>query len=499
MNTYLNALKSSTNYTMTENGAVTHKSTLSKLYDMFALGGAYRSRTDADCVLLFKNAYDENPLYALKCLFYLRNIRGGQGERRFFRVCLKWLANAHTDVVVANMLNVPLFGRWDDLYCLYGTKAWNEAVNQMKKQLVLDLESKTPSLLGKWMKSENASSPETKKLASATRQALGVTSRQYRKMLSELRKKINIVERLMSQNEWDKIEFDKLPSQAGIRYKNAFARHDVTRARYEAFAKDENTKVNAGALAPYEVVEKALDVMGRYSWGRNKVALDDTNRLMVNKYWDNLTDYFADANLNALCMIDTSGSMWGTPINVAISLGLYCAEHCNGPFANYYLSFASRPQLIETSGVDFCDKVHRIFKTNLVDNTNIEAAFDLLLDSAVSNHVPQEELPQNLIVISDMEFDHCQTSRRYTGINGAETLMECIAEKWKAAGYRVPKLVFWNVDARQDNIPMKDGKNVTFVSGFSASTFKQVITGKTGMDLMMDTLNDSMYDSVVLA
>jgi hypothetical protein len=217
---------------------------------------------------------------------------------------------------------------------------------------------------------------------------------------------------------------------------------------------------------------------------------------MINKYWDNLTDYFNGSNLNALVMCDTSGSMEGTPINVATSLALYTAEKAGGPFANHYISFSSRPQLIECEGVDFCDKVDRIVRTNLCENTNIEAAFDMLLNTAIRNRLSQDELPDTIIVISDMEFDSATWQYRSCsgrGAEGAETLMEGIARKWRANGYKVPHLIYWNVNARQNNIPMLGVGRVSFVSGFSPSIFQSIVTGKTGYDLMLETLEKDRY------
>ena len=496
MNTLLNGLKNQSNFTHTENGALTHKSTKSMLLDMFAMGAAYRTRTESDVILLFKNAYEENPEYALKCLFYIRDIRGGQGERRFFRTCYHWLAMTHPEAAQRNMQYIPEFGRWDDLYCLLGTSLEQDMFALLKKQFVLDLSCQTPSLLAKWLPSCNASSKATIAKGNKTREAFGLTQKEYRKALSVLRKRINVLERLMSANEWDKIEFDKIPSKAGLIYKNAFARRDIIKAKYEKFAKDENTKVNAGTLYPYEVVEKACNIFS-YRYGR---SFDSTDRAMVNKYWANLKDYFNGASLNALCMVDTSGSMHGTPINVAISLGLYCAERAGGPFANHYISFASRPQLIKCEGADFVDKVERIYRTNLVDNTNIEAAFDMLLDTAKRTHCSQDDMPQNILVISDMEFDSATSSgwslvhnsSSWTKDN-AETLMEGIARKWAAAGYKMPHLIYWNVQARQNNIPMLGNGRISYVSGFSPSIFQTIMTGKTGYDLMMEVLNKERY------
>ena len=504
-NKFMTGLSNATNYTYTENGALTHRSTQSSLLDLFAMGAAYRSRSEADVINLFKNAYEENPVYALKCLFYIRDVRGGQGERRFFRTAMKWLANNHTDAASRNIKNIPEFGRWDDLYVFVGTPLEKEVFAFIKKQLVLDVQSKTPSLLAKWLKSENASSKDSKMLGNITRKYLGMSHKEYRKVLSALRTKINVLEKLMSERRWDEIEFDKIPSKAGLIYKNAFARHDVERMKmatmdavvsYEDFAKDKNTKVNAKTLYPYECVAEALKL--RYHGN-----MESTERLMVNKYWDNLTDYFNKASFNGLAVVDTSGSMSGLPIQVAISLGLYCAEKANGPFANHYISFASRPQLIKTDGVDFVDKVRRIWSTNLVDNTNIEAVFELLLKTAIENDCSQDELPQNILIISDMEFDSAASAGywsryNYTGFNkaNADTLLEGIAKKWAAHGYDLPHLVFWNVDARQNNIPMLGNGRISYVSGFSPSIFETLMSGKTGYDLMMDKLNSSRYEAI---
>ena len=503
MNKFMNGLTRENNYTFTENGAVTYKSTLNGLLDLFSMGGAYRTRTDADVINLFKKAFEEDEVHALKCLFYLRDIRGGQGERRFFRVVAKWLANEHTYAMKRNLSYVPEFGRWDDLYVFVGTPLEKNAFEFMYKQLALDVQCKTPSLLAKWLKSENTSSRESKALAQKTRKYFGMNHKEYRKTLSILRERIRLLERLMSAQRWDEIEFDKIPSRAGMIYKNAFARHDVERMKsekevqsYKDFAKSKDTKVNAKALYPYEVVSQAYNLT-RNSFSR---SLDNTDRLMINKYWDNLEDYFKKASLNALCVVDTSASMWGNqasaPINVAISLGLYCAEKAKGPFAGHYVSFSSRPQLIKTEGVDFCDKVERIYKTNLCENTDIEATFDMLLNTPIKNKCSQADLPKSLIIISDMEFDVARGYRSYWNhynVAPKETLMEGIRRKWQDFGYQMPNLIFWQVQARQDNIPMKVEDGITMVSGFSPVLFEQIMQGKTAVSLMLDKLDSERY------
>lgn len=498
MNTMLNAMKERNNVTLTENGGVTYKSTMNGLQDLFAMGGAYRSRSEADVILLFKKAFMEDEAYALKCLFYLRDVRGGQGERRFFRTVIKWLANENTAAMRRNLKYVPEFGRWDDLYEFVGTPLEAEAFEVMYEQLKLDVSCQTPSLLAKWLKSTNTSSRKSCQLGEKTRAAFGMTPRQYRKTLAILRSKIRIVEKLMSENKWDEIEFDKIPSKAGMIYRNAFARHDIMREQsdknvqtYADFAKSKETKVNAKALNPCEVVKEATVC---------HKPLDNTDRLMINKYWENLHDYFQNAVFNGVAVVDTSASMtWGgnsiRPIDVAISLGMYCAEKCNpaSPWAGHYITFSREARLVPVEGVDFVDKVQRIYRANLCQNTNIKSVFDLMLKLALENNVKKEDIPENIVIISDMEFDSAQDYYNRMSNKEAKSEMEKIAAEWAMWGYQMPKLVFWNVDARQNNIPMRDNGRVTFVSGYSPVIYEMLMTGKTGLDLVLDKLNSERY------
>lgn len=493
MNTFMNGLQNASNYAVTENGALAHKTTRSAVYDMFALGGAYRKRNDEDCILLFKNALEENETLALKCLFYLRDCRGGQGERRFFRVCYKWLAQKHADVARRNFELISEYGRYDDvIYALIGTPLENDALEFIKNQLALDLECKTPSLLAKWLPSENASAVKTKKMGNIIREYLGMTHREYRKTLSILRERINLLERLMSANRWDEIEFDKIPSKAGLIYKNAFARRDIIAKKYEAFAKSEDTKVNASTLYPYDVVHKAVE--RTRGWGYSFRDMSATDRAMVEKYWENLPDYLEGKPCKMMCVVDTSGSMTGSeasaPINVAIGLGMYCAERIGGPFKNHYISFSSRPQLIKIEGVDFVDKVRRIYKTNLCENTDLVKTFRMLKEIALT--AKSEDIPETIVVISDMQID-CGSC--FYGSNVA-TEMESMRREWEKAGLKMPKLVYWNVEARGAANFLDDGPNVTYVSGCSPVIFQQVISGVTGYELMCRKLMSSRYEAI---
>lgn len=478
MNKLLKGLKEKENLTYTLNGALTHKSTNNKCLDLFALGGAYRGRPDEDCIKLFQEAFEEDSVIALKLLFYIRDVRDGLGERRFFRVCYRWLALDHPDIAKKYIQYIPKFGRWDDLYSLFDTPLEKKVLDYLTMQFIIDQIMTEPSLLFKWLPSENTSSKATRKLATKIRTHFDLSPREYRKALSAGRKKLKLVETAMSQNQWNSIEYDKLPSIAGFKYKNAFLTKD--KKRYLEFINSNKTKVNAATLYPYQVVSKVIN------------SYDNEEREILNKYWDNLKDYFNGKEFNGIAVVDTSGSMYGTPINVAISLGLYLAEKAKGPFANHYISFSSKPQLIETRGKDFFDKVVNIYKTNLIENTNIEAVFDLILDTAIAAGASQEDLPENIIIISDMEFDLAVYSNQKINTN---TLLENMYIKFKDYNYTMPKLIFWNVNSYQNNIPViNPNEKISYVSGFTPAIFETLLSGKTGIELMLETI--SKYDFI---
>ena len=466
MNTFMNGLKAANNIGYTENHAIKYKSTLNPVLDMFALGGAYRKRTDDDCIVLFKSAYEFDPVYALKCLFYLGDCRGGQGERRFFRVCFNWLAKNHTEAARRNFKYVAEFRRWDDLYCLVDTPLEREMFTFLKRQLALDITCKTPSLLAKWLKSENTSSEASRILGAKTRKAFGLTSREYRKTLSALRERINVLERLMSAGKWDEIEFDKIPSKAGLIYKNAFARHDLERAKsekevqtYADFAKDATKKVNAAVLNPVDIAEKV------FTFGYYNIPTF-TDRAMFDKYWENLKDYYNGREENGIAIVDTSGSMHGQPLNAAVSMGAYIAERGKGPFKNHFITFSSDPELVKFKGVDIYDKFQRAKSANWGNSTNIEATFEMLLNTALQNHVPACDMPKTLYIFSDMEFNGCMScgprihggwsctsSNSLRSENEVKSLLEVIAQRWATMGYELPRVIFWNETQEMTTFP----------------------------------------------
>lgn len=486
---FLNNLVDETNFAFTENGAITHKTTKSAVLDLFALGGACRNRPANECILYFKDALEEDESLAIKCLFYIRDILEGQGERRFFRICFNWLCREKPEAAKRNLDKIAEYGRWDDLiYATDGTELQNDAFDIIHSQLILDLESKTPSLLAKWLPSENCSSHTSKKMASKIRQYFHLTHKQYRMILSELRKRINIVERLMSEGRWDEIEFDKIPSRAGIIYRNAFARRDLIKEKYKSFAERKDTKVNAKALYPYDIAERAFRI--------NYADTNTPERLMLQKYWDNLPDYYEGHEENGLAIVDTSGSMLGRPMDAAVALGAYIAERGHGPFANHFITFSHTPELVKFEGVDITDKFNRASNANWGMDTNLEAVFDLLLKTALSNDTKQEDLPDRLYILSDMEFNECIKGIDWLDDEKVvETLLEGIARKWKANGYELPQVIFWNLDARSSNIPAMGGR-FAYVSGFSPTIMKAILSGKDGYDLMIEKLTSKRYEDV---
>ena len=463
--------------------------------DMFALGGAYRKRSEDDVWVLFRKAWKEDQNLAMKCLFYLRDCRGGQGERRFFRVIMHEMmvgGGPYHKAVSAVIGLIPEFGRWDDLiYTAYDTPYWGAAMEIVKYQLRKDLNglmkpNEGISLLGKWLPSENASSHTTTKMGAAVRQYLGLSHKGYRKVLSNLRARINVLERLMSAQKWDDIHFDAVPSKAGLKYRNAFAHNEFLAARYEAFMKSKETKVNAGVLNPVDIAHQIFSSRGA----------DQTARNAWQKYWDNLPDYYNGRQENGICVVDVSGSMWGTPMEAAISLGAYIADKADGPFKNHFITFSSTPDLVEFEGRDIYDKFTRAQRANWGGSTNIEATMDLILSTCERARCA---MPDRLYIFTDMEFNSAVGYYGYYNRNRdwstPETLFEKIERKFNAHGYKMPQVVFWNLDARQDTIPAIGGR-YSYVSGFNPSMVECILSGKTGWDLCLEKLLSERYKAI---
>lgn len=493
----LEYIKQEANMTKTENGAASYESTGSECLNLFATIGALRYRNDAEIITEFIRAYTENPELAMKLLFFARDIRGGLGERRVFRVILKYLAVSEPDSVLKNLQYISEYGRFDDLLSLMGTPCEKKMLSVIKNQFDSDmyaLENGEPvSLLAKWLPSVNASDCETRKEGKKIAKAFGMTDAAYRKNLSALRSKIRIIENNLREKDYT-FDYEKQPSRAMFKYRKAFIRNDGERyAEFLSAANSGDAVLHADNVAPYELVSPYLT----YNWSGNSrtfmrdITPDEKNAL--NATWNSMADFCSDEN--ALAIIDTSGSMYfgspAIPAAVALSLGLYFAEHSSGAFKNHFIEFSARPQLIEIKGETFADKLRYVASFNEIANTNLEAVFDLILNAAVKNNVPQSELPAKLIIISDMEFDCCV--RNASAVN-----FENAREKYEFHGYKLPQIIFWNVASRNRQQPVTaNEQGVALISGVTPRIFSMVAGGIISpYAFMMNVLGSERYNRI---
>ena len=470
----LEFLKNMANKTRTENGAVTLRTTGSDCLNLFAAIGALRSQNEAEIEKRFLRAFTENGDLAMKILFYARDVRGGLGERRVFRVLLVHLAETEPASLLRNLPYIAEYGRWDDILVLLNTPIRAEAEALLHEQFQADmvaLESGEPvSLLGKWLPSVNAHNAETVKLAKQLVHAFGLDEAQYRKALSALRRETRILENNLRERDYS-FDYAKQPSKAMFKYRKAFLRNDE--ARYRAFMQHVSTgeaTLHTGTLMPYEIVESAYNA----AWNEREA---------LNATWNALEDFTKDEN--ALVVADGSGSMyWGgkpQPAAVAQSLAIYFAERNHGAFQNHFITFSMTPQLVEIKGADIVEKVRYCRTFNECANTNLQAVFELILQTAVENRLPQKELPSMLYIVSDMEFDSCARGASLTNFEQAKM-------RYAAYGYRLPQVVFWNVQSRNEQQPVKmNEQGVALVSGCTPRIFSQVMEGE--MDPYKNMLN----------
>ncbi len=496
----LQYLKQEANKTLTENCAVTYASTLSDCLDLFATVGALRRADENEIISRFIRAYTENKDIAMKLLFFARDIRGGLGERRVFRVILKWLALNDPTSIRKNLSYIAEYGRFDDLMVLFDTPLEMDILELIEQQLEYDIKGMEKgwkvSLLGKWLPSVNASSRETKMQGKRIARFLDLDDGDYRKLLTKLRAYIRIIENNLRERDYT-FDYSKQPSKAMFKYRHAFLRNDGE--RYREFLNKVNTgevKLNASTLAPYELVDPWLNYWG-YNDGSFLKSMTEDEKKSLNATWEALPDFATDEN--TLAVVDTSGSMYFVskpfPASVALSLGIYFAEHNKGAFKNHFIEFSSEPELIEIKGNNFVEKLQYITSFCKVADTNIEKVFDLILDAAVKNNVPQSELPAKLVIISDMEFNQC--------VRGAEmTNFENAKRKFAYAGYKLPEIVFWNVNSRNRQQPVtKNEQGVLLVSGCTPRLFSMVANGSvsasTPYEFMLEVLMGERYEKIV--
>ena len=522
MNTFENALKEtmSQEEVLTENGAVGFKSSGHALLDINFATASLRNKNEAEIQKMFSEAYQENPLLAVKWMFMLRDVRGsGMGERRSFRICYKWLSRFHNEVAVKLIPLVATYGRFDDLFEFDADDSiWSEVFEYVDKQWAEDLANmkaeKPISLLAKWLPGINTSSSKSVALAKRFCKHLQLSEKQYRKTLSSMRKYLNVIEQKMSAKQWSEINYEAVPSKANVKYNAAFLRNDEARRR-EFLGKLEKgeAKINSSANFPCDIVHAYAGKVGYdYYYRSTKFTIDPALEAM----WKALPNYVKDLDTGSTIVVaDGSGSMCTTvsgsmtALEVANSLAIYFSEKLNGPFKDKYITFSEHPQYVDMSNAkSLVEKICIALQHNECANTNVEAVFDLLLKTACTHQLKQEDIPSNVLIVSDMEFDSCAQSnsgsfstydfstRKYVAKKTA--LFEVLKKRWEAAGYKMPKLVFWNVASRSGAIPLQqNGMGVALLSGFSTAIAKMAFSSKLDpYEVLVDALNEPRYDAV---
>lgn len=455
MSNLLNAMRQ--HDSQTANGAVTHSTSLNAVVDMFFLAGASRKMDEQAMINVFVKAFDQDPILAIKCLFWSRDVRGGAGERRFFHVIMKHLIKSlpYPELVDQLMIHVPEYGYWKDVFTL------EEPDNNNLQWLTTQLEENpNKGLLAKWW-------PRKGKWFSSAHKYLKVTPKEFRKRLVELTK---VVETQMCNREFGTIKYEQVPSQAFQKYKKAFARRDE--ARFTAFitkALKGEVKLNSGTLFPYQLYQS-------YYLGENRSTID--------AQWQNLPDYVGEGSFLPMC--DVSGSMTGLPMDMSVSLGVYLSERNKSIFKDAFLTFSEKPQLQVLKGT-VSQRFSQLSRAHWEMNTNLTAAFELILNKAIENGLSQSDMPDTVLIISDMEYDPAWMGK---------TNYETIQMMYENAGYAMPKIAFWNVKGREGNVPVNaKAPNVALISGASPSIVKNVLAGKdfTPTGIMLETLNSDRY------
>ena len=485
----LEYLKEESNTTLTENFALTHKSTGSECLDLFATVGAMRNSDTNAIQTRFMRAFAENKDMAVKIAFYSRDVRGGLGERKIFRAILEWLSQNSPSTIIKNISLIPEYGRYDDLLTLImqdNGGVYLSVMNFIKSQLNEDINSENPSLVAKWLPSINASDKNSRIKAMKIAKFLGMNYKNYRQTLSKLRAKIKILENNLREKDYT-FDYSKQPSKAMLKYRKAFIRNDGE--RYSEFLRKVSQgkiKLNTGTLAPYEII---LPIV---SWEPKNFS--DDERISLNVTWNAQKDFTNGEN--ALAVVDGSASMYRmdgilSPIAVAVSLGIYFAERNSGKFKNHFITFSENPQLIEVKGSDIVEKVNYCRSFDEVANTDIQKVFELILNTAVKHNLPQSELPETLYIISDMEFDYCTDNAEITNFDYAKKI-------FSEHGYELPKIVFWDVDSRKFQQPVKQNEQgVILVSGTSPRIFEMLTNGKiTPEEYMLSVLNSERYKNI---
>lgn len=486
------ALTPAATTTTTWNGAVSHASSGAARVDFFY--GALRGVEKERFVSLLSASYAENALHTLKMVAYIRDSRGGKSERQIGRWALEWLAGHHAPELSHNLKHyIGEYGRFDDPMAVMGSPVEKDALELLRTQLVADLatlnegdEKSSISLCAKWIPSEKKALDKKLKMNKKLSKHMGLSPAALRKVyLAPLREKLRIIERAMCANEWEKIDFSKVPSMAMHIHgkpEHAFQRHlpEKFAAWKESLAKGE-AKVNAKALFPHQVVSQYLnrhevDELLEAQW---KVMVEEASTMGSMK--------------KTLVLSDVSGSMSGTPMEVSIALGLLVSSLALDEYKDLVLTFELQPQFHHVVGANLFGRVKNLSAAPWGGNTDFAAAFRAVLALAKKNSLSADQMPDRLIVVSDMQFD--QADRNF------ETNHQVLKREFQAAGYAVPHLVFWNVNGSVKDVPVFSGEaKVSLVSGFSTAILKAVLSGLelNPLDTVLTAILEPRYDAITL-
>jgi hypothetical protein len=461
MDNFVDAMFS--NDAFTNNGAVTNSTAGNSCLDLFFIAGASRFMSEEDIIKAFTRAYSEDKLTAIKILFWARDARGGAGEKRFFQVIMRSLLVSDPEVYEQIAIHIPVFGYWKDIFII--ERPTEDTLNWLKHQLE---ENANANLLAKWF-------PRKGEWFVAMHKYLKVPAGTFRRLLSSLSR---TVEQKMCANEWETIHYSAVPSVAGKRYAGAFYKHDGIRyASYISDVMEGKEKMNASVLFPSDLVAKVFT---------------EHDVLAYNAMWKNLPNYMEGCTERILPVCDVSGSMTGQPMEVSIGLGLYISERNEGPFKDVVLTFSESPQFHKISGVTLSERAHNLRQADWGMNTDLTKTFTVLLDRAVAGKVAQEDMPTKLLIISDMEFDQAC---------GKRTNFDTIKDMYAHCGYEMPGIIFWNVNGRLGNVPVKANTlNTALVSGYSPSIITNILGGKdlSPISVMMETIGNARYNCIKL-
>lgn len=465
--------------TLTENGMAAHSTSSNFCVDMFSKLGSMRGESEDAILNIFVKAFNEDKLTALRLLFWVRDVRGGAGEREIFKIILSYLAKNHADVLAKNIHLISEYGRWDDIFSLIDTNLEQEALELIRIAL-----SNEDGLCAKWLPRQAKKTTNKGVLYNKIRKYLKLSPKEYRNLIVKLS---NTVEQLMCDNNWSEIDFSKIPSKAMSDYMKSFYKHTPDEfSKYLESVKNGNAKINAKTLYPHDITKN----------------LRLGNKEGASIQWNSLPNFMGDNTELVLPLVDVSGSMHqsvGGNINinamdVAVSLGLYISERNVGPFKDSFITFESNPKLEILKG-DLIDRHRQLSRADWGGSTNLEKALSLIVKKGKEYNIPQSEMPTMLIILSDMQFNSAFRN------NWNPTAKQLIDTLFNEAGYKVPKILFWNLAGRTDNTPIKfNDTNVSMVSGFSPSILVNALSGKhlTPFDMMMEVVNNKRYSQITI-